>query len=153
MSGCRQSHRRKETKQAPEAQTKALAEACVIIVNNQLARGTSTADSLSEAEMSPDIVSPSTRNVFTTTQWLSVVSIIVEMFEMYYKCEELKRVFTKRLPQFSPPSPVDAAQQARLTKRFWKQCAVSFLHLSVAQKKRCFMTKSLPVWCRFLYHV
>lgn len=66
-----------KTKQAPEAQTKALAEACVIIVNNQLARGTSTADSLSEAEMSPDIVSPGTRNVFTNSQWLSVISIIV----------------------------------------------------------------------------
>ena len=33
-------------------------------------------------------------------------------------------------------------------KRFSKQCAVSILHRSLGQKKRRFMMKSLPVWCR-----
>ena len=36
-----------------------------------------------------------------TTQWLSVISIIVSLAGIYYKREEIKGVFTK-----PPPSPV-----------------------------------------------
>ena len=47
----------------------------------------------------------STKNVLTTTQWLSVISIIVSLVGVYYKREEIKSVFTKRaaLPPREPP--------------------------------------------------
>ena len=58
-----------KTKQTRKEQKKALVEARVIIANN-LAKETSTV-----AEVRPD-----TRNVFSTNQWLSVISIKVSMF-------------------------------------------------------------------------
>ena len=41
-----------------------------------------------------------TKNVLTTTQLLSVISIIVSLVGVYYKRKEIKNVFAK------PPSPV-----------------------------------------------
>ena len=40
----------------------------------------------------------STKNILTTTQWLSVISIIVSLAGVYYKREKVKSVFTKKLP-------------------------------------------------------
>ena len=90
-----------KTNQAREAQKKALAEAQVIIANNQLkqAPGPPTVADTPSAEPPP-----STKNVLTTTQGLSVISIIVSLAGIYFKREEIKSVFT--------PSPVDAAPQA-----------------------------------------
>ena len=90
-----------KTNQVREAQKKALAEAQVIIANNQLkqAHGPPTVADTPSAEPPP-----STKNVLTTAQWLSVISIIVSLAGIYYKREEIKSVFT--------PSPVDAALQA-----------------------------------------
>ena len=91
----------KKTKEAREAQKMALAEAQIIIANNQL----------KQPEPPPVADTPSThppvepsKNVLTTTQWLSVISIIVSFAGLYYKREEIKRVFTK--PRVQPPSPV-----------------------------------------------
>ena len=101
------------TKQAREAQKKALAEAQVIIANNQL----------KQAE--PPAVAPtdetkveSAKNVLTTTQWLSVISIVVSLAGIYYKREEIKSAFTKPppspvLPRAPPPSPVDVAPKRK----------------------------------------
>ena len=36
-----------------------------------------------------------TRNVLTTIQWLSVISIFVSILGIYYKREEIKYLFTK----------------------------------------------------------
>ena len=85
-----------KTKQALEAQRKALAEAKVIIENNKLKQAPDPPPSTTSDE--PQL---STKNVLTTTQWLSVI--------IYYKREEIKNVFTKRA---APPSPVDAVPQA-----------------------------------------
>ena len=87
-----------KTKQAREAQKKALAEAQVIIANNQLkpAPGPPTVADTPSADPPPS-------NVLTTTQWLSVTSIIVSLAGIYYKREEIKSVFTKK----TPPSPVE----------------------------------------------
>ena len=102
-----------KTKQAREAQKKALAEAQVIIANNQLKQADPAPDPPSDEPQ------PSTKNVLTTTQWLSVISIIVSLAGIYYKREDIKSVFTKRaappspvLPRAPPPSPVDAVPQA-----------------------------------------
>jgi len=91
-----------KTRQAREAQKKAAAEAAVIIANNK-----------SKETPAPHVPDPNavgedtntTRNVLTTTQWLSVVSIFVSMIGIYYKREEIKRVFSKKPPQTPPPSP------------------------------------------------
>ena len=106
-----------KTKQAREAQKKALAEAQVIIANNQLK---SAPDPPTVADTPSADPPPSTKNVLTTTQWLSVISIIVSLASIYYKREEIKSVFTKRaaplspvVPRAPPPSPVDAAPPPR----------------------------------------
>ena len=106
-----------KTKQAREAQKKALAEAQIIIANNQV-KQTEAADPPTVAD-TPSTDPP----VLTTTQWLSVISIIVSLAGIYYKCEEIKSIFTKRtpvratppspvVPRAPPPSPVDAVPQA-----------------------------------------
>ena len=47
-----------------------------------------------------------TKNVLTTTQWLSVISIVVSLAGIYYKREEIKGLFAKPTPA-PPNSPVD----------------------------------------------
>ena len=85
-----------------EAQKKALAEARVIVANNQL------------KQADPPHDTPSTKNVLTTTQWLSVFSIFVSLAGVYYKREEIKSVFTKKTPVETPPSPVDATPKRKV---------------------------------------
>ena len=81
------------------AQKKALIEAQSIIANNQ-----------AKFDPQPPAVSDPepTKNVLTTTQWLSVISIIVPLAGVYYKREEIKGVFTKKnpVPRAPPASPV-----------------------------------------------
>ena len=84
------------TRISREAQRKALIQAQSIIANNQ----TKVAPPpVSETPVS-DIPSPvsdteSTKNVLTTTQWLSVISIVVSLAGIYYKREEIKGLLTK----------------------------------------------------------
>ena len=102
-----------KTKQAREAQKKALIEAQSIIANNQ-AKVDPPAEPVAEP---PQVESAK----MTTTQWLSVISIIVSLAGVYYKREEIKSVFSKKnsvetpppaLPRAPPPSPVDYVPQA-----------------------------------------
>ena len=112
-----------KTKQAREAQKKALAEAQIIIANNQLKQTEATDPPPVADTPSTDPPVEPTKNVLTTTQWLSVISIIVSLAGIYYKREEIKSVFTKKtpvratppspvVPRAPPPSPVDAVPQA-----------------------------------------
>ena len=86
------------TKIAREAQKKALIEAQSMIANKQ-----------TKVDPPPDAPSPdttsaeSTKNVLTTTQWLSVISIVVSLAGIYYKREEIKGLLTKK-PPLTPPS-------------------------------------------------
>ena len=60
-----------------------------------------------------------TKNVLTTTQWLSVISIVVSLVGIYYKREQIKNVFAKKAPPPSParaPPPVDAASKTTIRK-------------------------------------
>ena len=83
------------TKIAREEQKKALIKAESIIANNQLKH-----DNPPLAETpSPE----STKNALTTTQWLSVISIVVSLAGIYYKREEIKRLLTKKTPPLTPP--------------------------------------------------
>ena len=101
----------KNTNEAREAQKKALAEARVIIANNQLKQADPPPDTPSA---DPPHDTPSTKNVLTTTQWLSVFSIFVSLAGVYYKREEIKSVFTKKTPVETPPSPVDATPKRKV---------------------------------------
>ena len=109
-----------KTKQAREVQRKALAEAQIIIESNKLKQAGPAPDPPTVADTPSADPPPSTKNVLTTTQWLSVISIIVSLAGIYYKREEIKSVFTKRaappspvVPRAPPPSPVDAAPPPR----------------------------------------
>ena len=54
----------------------------------------------------PSPVTESTKNVLTTTQWLSFISIVVSLAAIYYKREEIKKgLLTKKPPLSQPPAP------------------------------------------------
>ena len=110
-----------KTKQACEAQKKALAEAQIIIANNKLKQAQTVAADPPPVADTPAAEPPpseSTKNILTTTQWLSVISIFVSLARIYYKREEIKSLLAKpqtranTMPPAPPPSPVDAAPQA-----------------------------------------
>ena len=97
-----------KTKEAREAHKKALIEAQSIIANSQV-----------KVDPPPVSDTPSAKNVLTTTQWLSVISIIVSLAGVYYKREEIKSVFTQKTPvemrRFQPPSSsVDATPKRKV---------------------------------------
>ena len=113
-----------KTRPAREAQKKKLAEADMIIAKNQLkkAEAAATADPPAAAPPAadppaadppaadppaadPPAADPPTKNVLTTTQWLSVISIFISVVGIYYKREEIKKVLTKKTSQTPPPSP------------------------------------------------
>ena len=96
------------TRIAGEAQRKAVIEAQSII-----AQAKPPAETAQAKQSDPVADTPSAepaKNVLTTTQCLSVISIVVSLVGLYYKREEIKKVFTKKapppLPRAPPPSPV-----------------------------------------------
>ena len=68
------------------------------------------ADTPSASQADPVADTPSaTKNVLTTTQWLSIFSIVVSVAGLYYKREEIKNLLVKKddpEPRAPPPSPV-----------------------------------------------
>ena len=106
------------TRIAREAQKKALIEAQSIIA--QTKRADPDADSPAppaEPPAPPSVTEPPSTKVLTTTQWLSIISIIVSLVGVYYKREEIKNVFAKKAPPVLPtPSHVDAAPKTTIRK-------------------------------------
>ena len=107
------------TRIAHEAQRKTLIEAQSIIAQAKKQADTPVAEPPSAPVAEPPSASvaepPSetTKKLLTTTQWLSVISIVVSVAGLYYKREEIKNVFIKKttppspvLPRAPPPSPV-----------------------------------------------
>ena len=84
------------------------------------------AQSIIAAKVDPPPDTPSadpppepTKNVLTTTQWLSVISIIVSLAGIYYKRKEIKSVFTALpSPVETPraPPPVDGKRRVGIMK-------------------------------------
>ena len=109
-----------KTRIAREAQKKALIEAQSIIARAKHADP--VADPPAPEPPAPPAEPPSeTKNVLTTTQWLSVISIIVSLVGVCYKHEEIKNVFAKKAAPPSPvlpraPPPVDAAPKTSIRK-------------------------------------
>ena len=111
-----------KTRIAREAQKKALIEAQSIIAQ---AKHADPPAQVADPPAPPSVAEPppETKNVLTTTQWLSVIGIIVSLVGIYYKREELKNVFAKKaappspvLPRATPPSHVDAAPKTAISK-------------------------------------
>ena len=103
-----------KTRIAREAQKKALIEAQSIIAK---------ANPVADTPPAPDPPSPpadTTKNVLTTTQWLSIGSFFASLAGLYYKREEIKNAFTKKavpLPQAppqAPPLPRAASKMAQM---------------------------------------
>ena len=86
-----------KTRIAREEQKKALIKAQSIIANNQ---AKVDPPPVSGAQSPPPVndtpSTESTKNVLTTTQWLSVISIVVSLAGIYYKREEIKGLLAKK---------------------------------------------------------
>ena len=110
------------TRIAREAQKKALIEAQSIIAQAKKADPVADYPAPPADPPVPPSEPPSdTKNVLTTTQWLSVIGIIVSLVGIYYKREEIKNVFPKKAPPTSPvlpraPPPVDVAPKTTIRK-------------------------------------
>ena len=100
-------------------------KAQIIIANNQLKQAAAidtphvaNTPAAGPPPSGPPVESESTKNVLTTTQWPSVISILVSLAGIYYKREEeIKSLLTKKLPvdtltRAPPPSPVDTVPRA-----------------------------------------
>ena len=86
------------TRIAREAQRKAVIEAQSIIAQAKPPAETAQADPVADTPSAEP-----TKNVLTTTQWLSIISIVVSLAGVYYKREEIRNVLAKKP---APPSPV-----------------------------------------------
>ena len=96
---------------AREAQKKVLIEAQSIIAGYKAKPADPPAPPPVPVEPPPVSVEPppeTTKNVLTTTQWLSIISIVVSLVGLYYKREEIKNVLTKKPapPLSRAPPPV-----------------------------------------------
>ena len=98
------------TRIAREAQKKAFIETQILLAQAK------KADPVAEPAAPP--AEPPSAEVLTTTQWLSVISIIVSLVGVYYKREEIKNVFPKKAAPVLPrePPPVDAAPKTTIRK-------------------------------------
>ena len=92
------------TRIAREAQKKALIEAQSIIAAKQADPVAYSPAPPAEPPAPPAEPPSETKNILTTTQWISVVSIIVSLVGIYYKREEIKKRFLPK--KAAPPSPV-----------------------------------------------
>ena len=96
------------TRIAREEQRKALIRAQSII-----AQAKQPADPVADTPSADPVAdTPSaktTKNVLTTTQGLTIISIVVSVAGLYYKREEIKNLLVKKddpQPRAPPPSPV-----------------------------------------------
>ena len=103
------------TRIAREAQRKTLIEAQSIIAQAKQrdvpVADTPPADPVADTPSADPVAdTPSaTKNILTTTQWLSIISIVVSVAGLYYKREEIKNLLVKKAdppPRAPPPSPV-----------------------------------------------
>ena len=101
-----------KTRLAREAQKQKAAEAEMIIAKDHLKKAEAAAATADSPAVEPPAAETTpAKNILTTTQWLSVLSIGILLVGLYYKREEIKKALTKKPPQ--APPPVDAAPQRK----------------------------------------
>ena len=96
------------TRIAREEQKKALINAQSMIAKNQVKQADPPVTETPSVTDTPSVTetpsaTESTKNILTTTQWLSVISIVVSLAGIYYKREEIKGLLTKKMPHTTPP--------------------------------------------------
>jgi len=94
-----------KTRRAREEQKRKIAEAEIILANEQLKKAEGARAEAPKESETPAVETPQTKNVLTTTQWLSVISIIISVVGIYYKREEIKKVFAQKVPPQGPNPP------------------------------------------------
>ena len=98
------------TRIAREEQRKALINA-----QSMLAQAKPPADMQEKAPADPVADTPpavTTKKLLTTTQWLSIISIVVSVAGLYYKREEIKNLLVKKAdppPLVRAPPPLTRA--------------------------------------------
>jgi len=98
---------------AREEQNKKIAEADAIRANDQLRKAQEEAKKAEEvvappfeAPAAPPVAAPAVESqTLTTTQWLSVASIIVSLAAIYYKREEIRGAVAKIKAPAKAPTP------------------------------------------------
>ena len=98
-----------KARQSREEQKKKLAEAEAVIAKERLRKAEEEARK-AEAVVDPPVEIPTTaESNLTTTQWLSIASIIVSLAAIYYKHEELKGAIAKiKVAKAPAPTPMVA---------------------------------------------
>jgi len=109
-------------RQAREAQNKKLAEADAVMAKERLRKAEEEARKAEEAVVDPPVEDPVETPTtappanLTTTQWLSIASIIVSLVAIYYKREEIKGAVAKiKAPLAKAPAPMAPANEPVLT--------------------------------------
>jgi len=81
-----------------------------IIAREQLKKAEEAKEAVRPAAAeAPEPRAPDSRTL-TTTQWLSVISIIISVVGVYYKREEIKKVFAKPKKVSTPPPPPEVVK-------------------------------------------
>ena len=109
-------------RQAREEQNKKLAEADAVIKKERLRKVQEEARKAEEAVAGPPVEDPvvapaTTPPAMTTTQWLSIASIIVSLAAIYYKREELKGAITNIKAPVKEPVKEPAKEPVLLKKK------------------------------------
>jgi len=107
-------------RQAREEQKKKLAEADAVMAKDRLRKAEEEAKKAEAAAVEDpveNVVAPVVETqTLTTTQWLSIASIIVSLAAIYYKREELKGAIAKiKAPPAKTPTPMAPANDPFLT--------------------------------------
>jgi len=108
-------------RQAREEQNKKLAEAENVMAKERLRKAEEEArkaEAVVETPVATPTTAPPAESNLTTTQWLSIASIIVSLAAIYYKREELKGTIAKikaPLAKAPAPTPMVPANEPVLT--------------------------------------
>jgi len=107
----------KKRRQAREEQNKKIAEADAIMANDRLRKAQEEArkaeavvDPPVETPLSAPTAAPAAESNLTTTQWLSIASIIVSLAAIYYKREEIKGTIAKIKAPAKTPAKAPAKE-------------------------------------------
>ena len=99
---------------AREEQNKKIAEADAIMANERLRKAQEEArkaEAVVEPPVEPPVSAPAAETqTLTTTQWLSITSIIVSLAAIYFKREEIKGTFAKIKAPAKTPTKAPAKE-------------------------------------------
>jgi len=57
-----------------------------------------------------------TENVLSMTQWIGIISIVVSVIGIYYKCNEIKKVFNQQSATPHPAAEMQAPVDTQLPR-------------------------------------